>query len=144
MVVKPKTLFDIINDITTTKAKWESYTESDQKQFSQYMINRFLSMNSSYLPFIAEVQPLTDQLTNVAYFKFYSDAIPKSAGRNFNKYIKAETSDKSTKLIKFISIHLSLSENEAEMMISTLDSEEIKKIIAQLKITKKDISALLK
>ena len=55
-------LFDWVNEVKTKKRKWESFSESEQKTFSPYMIHRFLSMNSDWITTIADLQPYTERL----------------------------------------------------------------------------------
>ena len=46
---KPATLFDHLANITWKKKPWSELTESDQKSFTPYLINRWLSMNPDYI-----------------------------------------------------------------------------------------------
>ena len=58
--MKPKGLFDHINHITSNQTKdyWNTLTESDKKTWSNYMINRFLSMKMEWTDFVNEIQKL--------------------------------------------------------------------------------------
>ena len=49
-------IFDWLNQITLKKGKWESFSESDQKKFQTYIINRFLSMNMEWIDIINYLQ----------------------------------------------------------------------------------------
>jgi len=113
-MIKQKTLFDILNDLTVNKVRWEDQTEHSKKQVQPYMLNRFLSMNSNYLDFVAECQSLTDLLTPEMYYKFYLDLLPKQ--KTFNKYIKGknELDPKQRTLLIFLSQRLQMSQREAE------------------------------
>ena len=55
-----KSLFDHITHITQhqTKGYWDSLNETEKKQWSNYMINRFLSMKMEWTDFVNEIQKL--------------------------------------------------------------------------------------
>ena len=42
---KPATIFDHIANLTHKKVSWDKLSEADQKSFSPYIINRWLSMH---------------------------------------------------------------------------------------------------
>ena len=69
---------------------WDTMTESDRKTFSPYMINRFLSMNSEWLPYINQLQRLTIGLLSPRdVFRVYYEFLPK--GKVFLKYVKTKS-----------------------------------------------------
>ena len=41
---KPATIFEFIDGVTHKKKEWNSWSESDQKRFSPFIVNRWLSM----------------------------------------------------------------------------------------------------
>jgi predicted component of type VI protein secretion system len=57
-VTKNKGLFDHITHITQrqTKGYWDSLNETEKKQWSNYMIHRFLSMKMDYVEVVNELQ----------------------------------------------------------------------------------------
>ena len=60
--MKPKTLFDHIKQITekkVSKGYWESLSESEEKSFSTYLVNRYLSMNMNWIDFVNSLQKYT-------------------------------------------------------------------------------------
>jgi len=73
--LKSKGLFDHLNQVTQIQNKnyWKNLTESDKKTWSNYMINRFLSMKMEWTDFVNEVQKLkldSRMLYLVYYNKF--------------------------------------------------------------------------
>ena len=46
------TIFDWINQILVDKKPWESFDESEQKAFSPFIINRWLSMDKDFIEVI--------------------------------------------------------------------------------------------
>ena len=57
-LVKRKSLFDHINQITATQNPnyWDEISDEDKKSWSNYMVNRFLSMNSDWMELVNELQ----------------------------------------------------------------------------------------
>ena len=43
------TIFDWINQMLVTKKHWDEFTEDEQKKFSPFIINRFLSMDKDLI-----------------------------------------------------------------------------------------------
>ena len=84
--MKIKSLFDHINHITSkqTKGYWDSLNEREKKQWSNYMINRFLSMKMEWTDFVNEIQKL--KLDSYQLYVVYSSILPK--GKQYLKYIK--------------------------------------------------------
>lgn len=118
--IKQKTIFDILNDLTFNKVSWEDQSESDQKKFQMWMINRWFSMHPDYLEVIAECQPTTDLLDVKTYYKFYLDLLPKK--KFFTKYIKnqSEKEGKFGKVIGFLADKLQMSKDESEGCLDVL------------------------
>ena len=56
--IKRKGVFDYLNQITKHQKKgfWESLSDEDKKGWSTFLVNRFLSMRSDFLPIVNEVQ----------------------------------------------------------------------------------------
>jgi hypothetical protein len=118
--IKAKTIFDILNDLTFNKVKWEDQSETEQKKVQMWMINRWFSMHPDYLEVIAECQPTTDLLDTKLYYKFYLDLLPKK--KFFTKYIsnKSEKDKKFGKVINFLADKMQLSKDEAEQCLDIL------------------------
>jgi len=127
-----KTIFDILNDLTFNKVQWK---DQEQKQVQPYMLNRLLSMNPDYLPFVAEVQPITDLLNTEQYYNFYLDLLPKK--KTFNKYISSK-SDKNVKLLKFLAEKIGCSSREVELYLE-VDSNGIKEYLTKFGLTEKEV-----
>ena len=84
--MKNKSLFDHIGHITQkqTKGYWNSLNETEKKQWSNYMIHRFLSMKMEWTDFVNEIQKLN--LKPKHLYSVYSSILPK--GKQYLKYIK--------------------------------------------------------
>ena len=87
------TVIDWIKNILVHKKSWDSFDESEQKTFSPYIINRFLSMDKDFIEIVNYFQKFSIGLLDNKYiYNFYCNALPK--GKRFNKYIKAKKSIK--------------------------------------------------
>ena len=121
---KTKTIFELMNGLTTEKTPWEDHSLADQKNFQTWMVTRYLSMNTDMLDTVSAVQQYTDLLSPDIYYKFYLDFLPKR--KIYMKYIgsKSEGSSKKTSLINFMVEHTAYSKKEMDMMLETIDIKE--------------------
>lgn len=110
---KPKGLFDHIDAIYTNQQPnyFDTLSEADKKSYSNYMVNKFLSMNVHQVPYVNELQKYT--LTPELHYAFFSRIIPK--GKQFNKYIKKTKDVKYEEwLVNIVVRHYNVSIVEAE------------------------------
>ena len=79
-------LFDHIKWITEkqTKDYWDTLNDTEKKRWSNYMINRFLSMKVDWISFVNEVQQYN--LKPKDLYRLYVDILPK--GKQWLKYTK--------------------------------------------------------
>ncbi len=87
------TIFDWIGQIQVSKKSWDSFSEADQKKFSPFIINRWLSMDFDYIEIVNEFQKYAiGLLTPREVYRWYCSVLPKQ--KKFNKYIKGKKSGK--------------------------------------------------
>lgn len=102
--VKGKTIFDLLGCLFENKTKWDDLSEIDRKQFSPYMINRFISMDPNYVETVNYLQQYTmNGMRPKDVYNLYYDLLPKK--KFWAKYIKskAEGDEKiSRNLIEFL------------------------------------------
>ena len=141
---KPATIFDHLANITWKKKPWSELTELDQKSFSPYLINRWLSMNSDLIEIVDMFQQYTiGPLSKKHVYQLYFDFLPKQ--KSFNKYIKGRKQDKYNKeLVKLIAEHYQVAYNESEEYINLLNKDDITNILKQYGKNEKEIKGLLK
>ena len=123
------TIFDWINQMLGTKKHWDDFTEDEQKKFSPFIINRWLSMDKDFIEFVNYFQQYAiGTLEPREVYKWYCDILPK--GKRFNKYIKGKSNKKYDKdLVSILSTHFEVSKNETKTYIDLLDKKEIKEIL---------------
>ena len=122
------TIFDWINQLLVTKKPWNDFTEDEQKKFSPFIINRFLSMDKNFIEIVNVFQKYAiGTLEPREVYKWYCDVLPK--GKRFNKYIKGKRNKKyDNEMITIISNHFEVSKKESKDYIDLLDKTEIKEI----------------
>ena len=88
MSVKKKSLFDHVNQVTSVQNPnyWEDISDEDKKTWSNYMVNRFLSMKSDWIELVNEVQKYT--LEPKELYKVYTSILPKK--KQWLRYIKGD------------------------------------------------------
>ena len=143
-----KKLFDHLNAITSEQDPkyFDKLSDEDLKSWSNFMINRFLSMKPEWVELIATLLPLTQTLEPKEMYKLYISVIPK--GKYFLKYIKGKGEDKYEEfLVELIKKEFQCSEKEANEYIEVLYStregrENIKYICEKYGTDKKQITKL--
>ena len=110
--IKRKNLFDHINAITSQQHSnyWDDISDEDKKSWSNYMVNRFLSMKMEWIEFVNEVQKYP--LKPKELYKVYTDMLPKK--RQWLKYIKGDKEMKYPKWVyEIVAKYLQISLREA-------------------------------
>ena len=108
------TIFDWINQILVKKTHWNEFTEDEQKKFSPFIINRWLSMDKDFLEIVNFFQKYSiGTLEPREVYKWYCDMLPK--GKRFNKYIKGKKDKKyNTELIDIMVTHFECSKSQVK------------------------------
>ena len=110
--IKRKNLFDHINAITSQQQPnyWDEISAEDKKSWSNYMVNRFLSMKMDWVEVVNEVQKYP--LKPKELYKVYTDILPKK--RQWLKYIKGDKEMKYPEWVyEIVAKHLQISLREA-------------------------------
>jgi hypothetical protein len=122
---KAVTLFEYLDHLTVKKTDW-----IDQpwftKNYSQYMINRFIGMNDIFLPLIDTLNQMSN-LPDETHYNFLKNMLPKK--KIYFKYISKNKIDKKLQkhinnLMKFFEI----SETEAIEYIDFIPKESLNDI----------------
>ena len=123
------TIFDFIGGITSNKKAWDKWTDVEQKKFSPFIVNRWLSMRMELTDLVNELQCYTiGQLKPRDTYKLYHDLLPNN--KAFAKYVKGKKSDKyDTKLIAQLADHYQVSKSEATEYIDLLDKDSCDRIL---------------
>jgi len=139
--MKLKSLFDHINHITSkqTKGYWDTLNETEKKQWSNYMINRFLSMKMEWTDFVNEIQKL--KLDPKQLYVVYSSILPK--GKQYLKYIKKKKGTiYNTQVIQKVSEYFEISKSESEDYLNLLSKEQIRELVLLYGYTDKELKQM--
>ena len=138
------TIFVWINQMLVTKKHWNEFTEDEQKKFSPFIINRWLSMDKDFIEFVNVFQKYAiGTLEPREVYKWYCDILPK--GKRFNKYIKGKSSKKFDKeLVDIISNHFECSKLQTKEYLELIDKEELKNILELYGTDQKKVNEFLK
>ena len=110
--IKRKSLFDHVNQVTSVQNPnyWEDISDEDKKTWSNYMINRFLSMKSDWIELVNEVQRYPLQPKEL--YKVYTSILPKK--KQWLRYIKGDKKMKYPKWVyEMVAKYLQVSMREA-------------------------------
>ena len=138
------TVFDWVNQILIHKKHWNEFTENEQKKFSPFIINRFLSMDKDFLEIVNFFQKYSiGTLEPREVYKWYCHMLPK--GKRFNKYIKSKKDKKyNTELIDIMVKHFECSKLNAKDYLELIDKNELIQILEKYGMNEKTIKRLLK
>ena len=138
------TIFDWINQILVKKTHWNEFTDDDQKKFSPFIINRWLSMDKDFLEIVNFFQKYSiGTLEPREVYKWYCDMLPK--GKRFNKYIKGKKDKKyNTELIDIMVMHFECSKLQVKDYLDLIHKDELIEILEKYGMNEKTIKRLLK
>jgi hypothetical protein len=138
------TIFDWINQILVGKKHWDEFTKDEQKKFSPFIINRWLSMDIEFIEIVNVFQKYSiGTLEPREVYKWYCDVLPK--GKRFNKYIKGKLDKKFDKeLVDIISKHFECSKLQTKDYLGLIDKEELKFILEMYGLDNKKMKKMLK
>jgi len=143
-----KKLFDHLNAITSEQDPnyFNKLSEEDLKSWSNFMVNRFLSMKPEWVELVATLLPLSQTLSPKEMYKLYINIIPK--GKYFLKYVKGKSEDKYEQfIVDLLKKEYDCSENQAieylEVLYSSREGREYLKYVSEkYGIDKKQITKL--
>jgi hypothetical protein len=144
MEKKSATIFDFIDGVTHKKKEWNKWSETDQKLFSPFIVNRWLSMRMELVDLVNTLQKYTiGTLTPKMTYRLYYELMPSSKG--FAKYVKGSKEDKfNTKLINQVAEHYQISKSEATEYIELMDQSSCAKLLSLYGYTEAEIKTLTK
>ncbi|MBF93358.1 MAG: hypothetical protein CMB78_06250 [Euryarchaeota archaeon] len=138
------TIIDWINQVLVHKKSWDSFDESEQKTFSPYILNRFLSMDKEFIEVVNYFQRYSiGFLENREIYNFYCHLLPK--GKRFNKYIKAKKEKKYKEwLIDIVRNHYEISKKDTIECLSLISKEDLILLLEKYGVEDKKIREVTK
>jgi len=141
---KSATMFDLMSGLTDKKREWSKWSETDQKKFSVFIVNRWLSMRMELTELINEFQTYTiGQLSPRDTYRLYYDLLPTN--KSFAKYIKGKSEDRYEKdLVAQIAEHYQVSKSEASDYVELMDKTQCDRILTMYGYSDGEKKKLLK
>ena len=138
------TIFNWINEILVSKKHWNDFTEDEQKKFSPFIINRWLSMDKDFLEIVNYFQKYSiGTLEPREVYKWYCDMLPR--GKRFNKYIKGKKDKKyNTELIDIMVMYFECSKSQVKDYLDLIAKDELMEVLEKYGMNEKTIKRLLK
>ena len=138
------TIIDWMNQLLVHKKHWNEFTEDEQKKFSPFIINRWLSMDKDFLEIVNYFQKYSiGTLEPREVYKWYCDMLPR--GKRFNKYIKGKKDKKyNTELIDIMVQHFECSKSQVKDYLDLIAKDELMEILEKYGMNEKTIKRLLK
>ena len=138
------TIFNWIIEILVSKKHWNEFTEDEQKKFSPFIINRWLSMDKDFIEIVNYFQKYSiGTLEPREVYKWYCDMLTR--GKRFNKYIKGKKDKKyNTELIDIMVQHFECSKSQVKDYLDLIHKDELMEILEKYGMNEKTIKRLLK
>ena len=138
------TIIDWMNQMLVHKKPWDSFSESDQKTFNSFIINRWLSMDMDFIDIVNLFQRFSIGLLQPReVYKWYCDVLPR--GKRFNKYIKGKKDKKYDKeLIDVLKKHFECSKVEVKEYLQLISKVELRDILEMYGLDKTKIKRITK
>ena len=138
------TIIDWMNQLLIYKKPWGEFTEAEQKSFSPFIVNRFLSMDTDFIGIINFLQKYTiGMMESKDIYNLYCNLLPK--GKRYNKYIKSKKSKKyNSDLIKTLINYFECSILHIEEYLEILSKDDLQYILTKYGYDSKTIKKMLK
>tara|TARA_Y100000034_G_C6655911_1_gene287328 strand:+ start:167 stop:586 length:420 start_codon:yes stop_codon:yes gene_type:complete len=138
------TIFDWVNQIQYRKKSWDTFSEEEQKKFSPFIVNRFLSMDKEFIEVVNMFQKYSvGTLEPREVYKWYCEVLPK--GKRYNKYIKGRKQVKyDSELVEIMCKYYEISKSECKEYLELISKEELKTILEMYGVESKKIRKFIK
>lgn len=114
-----KNLFDVLNDLTLTKCEF-----SEEVSYTQYMINRFISMSPVYLPLVNIVNK--QNIPNQEHYNYFKTILPKR--KTYFKYIKKPAESLDEDLLIMLCTHFKIGRKDAENYVRFIPKDVLESL----------------
>lgn len=118
-------LFDHLNAVKQHKDPdyWEDLSDSEKKDFSKFMIERFLSCNPAFTPIISELKPYTQEMEDRHVYRLYAEILPYDG--NYWDYVSNKNKERYPDwIVEKLADYYEISTKEAREYIDVFLSKE--------------------
>ncbi len=134
-------LFSWINELLVKKRPWDSFSDEDRKKFSPFMVNRYLSMNDDFLPFVNHFQKYTiEVMSPKTVYQFYCNLLPKK--KTFLRYLSGKKSKTNETVVPFIMDYFEVSKKQASEYYKLMTKEELTSLVKKFGKSDKEIKRM--
>lgn len=144
VVIKAKGLFDHLRHLREVQDPnyFDTLSEADKKTWSNYMVCRFLSMQSDILDVVNDVQPYAT-LSPEHFYKICLLFVP--IGRSFHPYVKGKKDGKwKPELVNILCKHYQESERNVYEYLELLSDSELISIVSKYGYNDKETVKMIK
>jgi len=135
-----KSVFDWVKQIQYEKEPWSSFSNEEHDIFSNFMVNKIISMNPNHIEIVAEIQEFS--MPKEKLYQFYCQVLPKQ--KSFSKYIKPTKAIYSNEVLGLLASYFQISTREVTDYCSIITKQDVIEILLQTGIQDKEIKKLLK
>ena len=134
-------LFKWIDELFTKKRPWDSFSEEEQKKFSPFMVNRYLSMNNDYLPIVNHFQKLTiEVMPHSDVYKFYCSLLPNK--KTFLRYLSGKKGKTNDMVVPFIMEYFEVSKSQASEYYTLMSKDDLISLVKKFGKSDKEIKKM--
>lgn len=142
-----KNLFDHLKGVTKDKIKWGALSDEDKSSWSNFLINRWFSMDVDLVEAINEFQKYSNGILQPSeYYKLLHDCLPKTS--YYLKYTKKKTKlEVDNKFIDLFSKHYQVNKRTVYdyiRMLKSMGSDELIQVLVDYGSTPEDIALFKK
>ena len=138
------TIIDWMNQLLVHKKDWNEFSKDEQKKFSPFIINSWLSMDIEFIEIVNYFQKYAiGTLEPREVYKWYCDVLPR--GKRFNKYIKGKKLKKyDKKLLEILSNYFQCSKSNILDYLELINKNELITILENYGIESKQVKRMIK
>ena len=135
-----KSVFDWVKQIQYEKEPWSSFSNEEHDIFSNFMVNKIISMNPNHIEIVAEIQEFS--MPKEKLYQFYCQVLPKQ--KSFSKYIKPTKAIYNNEVLGLLASYFQISTREITDYCNIITKQDVIEILLQTGIQDKEIKKLLK
>jgi hypothetical protein len=139
-MTKIKSIFDWVTIMQVSKEPWSSFSNEDHEIFSNFMINKIMSMNPEIIEVVAEIQEYN--IPKERLYNFYCQVLPKR--KSWSKYIKSSKAMYSNEVLEILAGYYQVSTREVLDYCQIISKDEVIEILLQTGVQEKEIKKMLK
>ena len=126
-MAKSNPLFDTLNFICTKQYKWEKLPEDCRKNYSQFMLNRFLSSYEYLIPLVNELS--IQKLSNKQHYTVLYTWVKKT--KHYFNYSAYKTEKENPDLMMAVKKEYNIGNREAKRYLKLLNNELREKLLTK-------------